>query len=298
MRRPNGRPGAGPVGRGRAGCLPPLRGGALRCSQHRLARRNSLRSLRELRSNNRRENDGRCALRAPPVLLRFSAAHMARPRPTAQAPGRPLGRRKRGAGAWARAFAISVAVFARNGPVFARNATEVAFAAGGSGPQPGRAWPGQPPGGGAPGGQAPRRALPGAETRRGRGWRRVPGARGPPSAAPSSAVSGSAREARFVLLTCGALFERSSRSERSELRRTTPRRAAEGSRCEAPTAAVSGPRAPGTRRHPRPRRVSAPGSALRGAWPPGAPPPGGWPGHARPGCGPLPPAATRHGSVG
>jgi hypothetical protein len=33
----------------------------------------------------RRENDGRCALRAPPVLLRFSAAHKARPRPTARA---------------------------------------------------------------------------------------------------------------------------------------------------------------------------------------------------------------------
>jgi len=30
---------------------------------------------RELRSDNRRENDGRRALRAPPVLLRFSAAH-------------------------------------------------------------------------------------------------------------------------------------------------------------------------------------------------------------------------------
>ena len=48
------------------------------------------------------------------------------------------------------------------------------------------------------------------------------------SAAPSSAVSGSAREARFVLLTCGAVSERSERSERSELRRTTPRRAAQG----------------------------------------------------------------------
>jgi len=52
---------------------------------HRLARRNSLRSLRELRSDNRRENDGRCALRAPPVPLRFSAAHKARPRRTARA---------------------------------------------------------------------------------------------------------------------------------------------------------------------------------------------------------------------
>ncbi len=58
-------------------------------------------------------------------------------------------------------------------------------------------------------------------------------------AAPSSAASGSAREARFVHLTCGAVSERSSRSERSELRRTTPTRAAQGSRCAAPTAAVS-----------------------------------------------------------
>ena len=55
-----------------------------RTSPHRLARRNSLRSLRELRSDSRRENDGRCALRAPPVQLRFSAAHEARPQPTAR----------------------------------------------------------------------------------------------------------------------------------------------------------------------------------------------------------------------
>jgi hypothetical protein len=79
--------------------LPPLRGGALRCSPHRLARRNSLRSLRELRSDNRRENDGRCALRAPPVQLRFSAAHEARPQPTA------------------RTFADTVVVFEGNSPV-------------------------------------------------------------------------------------------------------------------------------------------------------------------------------------
>jgi hypothetical protein len=53
-----------------------------RTSPHRLARRNSLRSLRELRSDNRRESDGRRALRAPPLPLRFSAAHKARhPRP-------------------------------------------------------------------------------------------------------------------------------------------------------------------------------------------------------------------------
>src|SRR5690606_3617449 len=53
-------------------------------------------------------------------------------------------------------------------------------------------------------------------------------ARAAVSAAPSSAASGSAREARFVLLTCGALFERSSRSERSELRRTSPRSSSAG----------------------------------------------------------------------
>ena len=38
-----------------------------------VARRNSLRSLRELRSDNRRENDGRSALRAPTPGLRCSA---------------------------------------------------------------------------------------------------------------------------------------------------------------------------------------------------------------------------------
>jgi len=85
--------------------LPPLRGASLRCSRHRLARRNSLRSLRELRSDSRRENDGRCALRAPPVPLRFSAAHKARPRRTA------------------RAFADTVVVFVDNSPVFDANAT-------------------------------------------------------------------------------------------------------------------------------------------------------------------------------
>src|SRR5690606_3894973 len=103
------------VRRGRAGCLPPLRGGSLRCSQHRLARRNSLRSLRELRSDTRRENDERCALRAPPVLLRFSAAHEARPRRTA----RPF----------ARAFAGTVVAFAGTGPVVASNTTNPGIAA-------------------------------------------------------------------------------------------------------------------------------------------------------------------------
>jgi hypothetical protein len=78
-----------------------------RTSPHRLARRNSLRSLRELRSDNRRENDGRCALRAPPVRLRFSAAHEARPRHTA------------------RAFADTVAAFVSNGSVFNANASDV-----------------------------------------------------------------------------------------------------------------------------------------------------------------------------
>jgi len=102
--------------RGRAGCLPPLRGGALRCSRHRLARRNSLRSLRELRSDNRRENDGRCALRAPPVPLRFSAAHKARPRRSA------------------RAFAFGAVVHATNVSVFAASTID-ALAAGRNGPR-------------------------------------------------------------------------------------------------------------------------------------------------------------------
>ncbi|MCL4775465.1 MAG: hypothetical protein KJZ98_16120, partial [Burkholderiaceae bacterium] len=91
--------------------MPPLRGGALRCSPHRLARRNSLRSLRELRSDNRRESDERCALRAPPVRLRFSAAHKARPRRTA------------------RAFADAVAVLARKALVFDPHTTDAARAA-------------------------------------------------------------------------------------------------------------------------------------------------------------------------
>jgi len=74
-------------------------------------RKHSLRSLRELRSDSRRENDGRCALRAPPVPLRFSAAHKARPRRTA------------------RAFAETVVAFVSNGPVYASNATDAARAA-------------------------------------------------------------------------------------------------------------------------------------------------------------------------
>jgi len=43
-----------------------------------VARRNSLRSLRELRSDNRRENDERSALRAPTPKLRCSAPQTAR----------------------------------------------------------------------------------------------------------------------------------------------------------------------------------------------------------------------------
>jgi len=106
--------GAGRQPQARLVLAPRCAGGALRCSPHRLARRNSLRSLRELRSDNRRENDGRCALRAPPVRLRFSAAHEARLRLTARAPGLALGR------AAARAFADTVVVFAGNGPSLMR----------------------------------------------------------------------------------------------------------------------------------------------------------------------------------
>ncbi|HMM52074.1 MAG TPA: hypothetical protein PKD87_10710, partial [Burkholderiaceae bacterium] len=92
--------------------------------RHRLARRNS---LRELRSDSRRENDGRCALRAPPVLLRFSAAHKARQ----QRMARPL----------ARAFAKTVLVFVGNRPVFDANATNASRAASGGGPASGPAAP-------------------------------------------------------------------------------------------------------------------------------------------------------------
>jgi len=196
-------------GRLRSACrrLPPLRGGALRCSQHRLARRNSLRSLRELRSDSRRENDGRCALRAPPVLLRFSAAHRhadrRRPHPWA-----------------AHAFAVTAVAFVSNGLACALQA-----------PLSTRLPERQSAAGRA---SASRRAACGVA-------QAGCAAFGTPmSAAPSSAAPGSAREARFVLLTCGAVSERSERSERSELRRTTPGRAAQGSRCAAPTAAVSG----------------------------------------------------------
>jgi len=83
---------------------------------------------RELRSDSRRENDGRCALRAPPVLLRFSAAHKARPRRTT------------------RAFADTVVVFASNGPVFDACTTNAARAAVGGGSQWGPSAPNGAPG--------------------------------------------------------------------------------------------------------------------------------------------------------
>jgi len=100
------------------------------------------------------------------------------------------------------------------------------------------------------------------------------------SAAPSSAASGSAREARLVLLTCGGVSERSEHSERSEFRRTTPARAAQGSRCEAPTAAVSVPGAATPRIAAAPPTPAAPCRAAA-LW------------AARP----LPAAARRDGSV-
>jgi len=83
---------------------------------------------RELRSDSRRENDGRCALRAPPVPLRFSAAHKARPRRTA------------------RAFAETVVVLVGNGPVFDACTTNAARAAVGGGPEWGSGAPGGAPG--------------------------------------------------------------------------------------------------------------------------------------------------------
>ena len=161
--------------------LPPLHGGALRCSQHRLARRNSLRSLRELRSDNRRENDGRCALRAPPVLLRFSAAHrrggVGRPAPLPAASRRsrrtsPASIRIPRASP-SRQAAADWAPGIRSAPG-ARGAGRRAAAGAWAGPGEGLA---APCGGARPGGVL--------------------------SAAPSSAASGSAREARFVPLTRG-----------------------------------------------------------------------------------------------
>src|SRR5690606_28106202 len=218
-RRPGRAP--GPCAAGAPGACPRFAG--VPCDARSTGWRGETRCarLRELRSDNRRENDGRRALRAPPALLRFSAAHKARPRRTGRAPGRAFGPDL------TRALAITVAAFARNDLVIALGATDACFAAGGSG---------------SAAGHAPRGALRRAPTGR-HGGRQ--GARGAPSAAPSSAASGSARAARFVLLTCGALFERSSRSERSELRRTTPRRAAQGTpakRGQAPGApAAHGP---------------------------------------------------------
>jgi len=57
--------------------------------------------------------------------------------------------------------------------------------------------------------------------------------------APRSAGLGSARAARFVKSDSPRLFERSERSERSELRGASPDRASQGSRRPAPTASVA-----------------------------------------------------------
>jgi len=130
--------------------------------QHRLARRNSLRSLRELRSDRApREWSTKRAARAAGAAALLGCAQARRPRA-------------------AHAFADTVVDCADNSPVFGsalalapstasafgQNTTHGARAAVGGRPGPGVA------------------AL---------------------CAAPSSAVSGSARAARFVLLTCGAL---------------------------------------------------------------------------------------------
>ena len=65
--------------------------------------------------------------------------------------------------------------------------------------------------------------------------------------AEQRSLEGGARSA-LRGLTCRILFERSERSERSELCGTPSRRAAQGSRCAAPTATVSAPAG-----HPLPR---------------------------------------------
>jgi len=75
----------------------------------------------------------------------------------------------------------------------------------------------------------------------------VPGGRAVCGAEQRS-LEGGARSA-LRELTCRILFERSERSERSELCGTPSRRAAQGSRCAAPTATVS---APAGHRLPRP----------------------------------------------
>ena len=65
----------------------------LRCDARAgVAPRNSLRSLRSLRSNNRGESDERSALRAPTPALRFSPPHKS---PTAEAPPTALHARRR-----------------------------------------------------------------------------------------------------------------------------------------------------------------------------------------------------------
>src|SRR5690606_27629002 len=116
-------------------------------------------------------------------------------------------------------------------------------------------------------------------------WRRagwVPPSRGDLGGAEQRSLGVGARSALRSSFS-RRLSERSSRSERSEFRRATPRRAAQGSRCEAPTAVVIAParrdparaaptrRAPARRRQPRMRRprIAAarqePGSVISGA---------------------------------
>ena len=126
------------------------------------APRNSLRSLRELRSDNRGESEVRGALRAPAGTAALLGCAQARPRRAA------------------RAFAVTVAVFVVYTPSRSY----------GSGPCDHRA--------GACNRRSDLRLVHRPRCPSGRRW---PG--GAMSAAPSSAVSGSARAARFVLLTRG-----------------------------------------------------------------------------------------------
>ena len=128
------------------------------------APRNSLRSLRELRSDNRGESEVRGALRAPAG--------------TAALLGCAQARRQRAA----RAFARSAAALAANFPVAIRTPQTLHSRQ-------------------AAGGRAAGRGA--RARRRGAALRRVAGRPGAMSAAPSSAASGSARAARFVPLTRG-----------------------------------------------------------------------------------------------
>src|SRR5690606_15813384 len=93
--------------------------------------RNSLRSLRELRSDSRGESEVRSALRARAGTAALLGCAQARPRreqvPRVRSPGRPV----------TRAFADSVAALASVVAISGSRTSDVALAAGSSGPRRG-----------------------------------------------------------------------------------------------------------------------------------------------------------------